>query len=95
MERKFPQFLEALSPQFIPNNMDAKRRQLTPSDVEQMTPQFIQPPMQWEPEACEKLNDVPKVFLQRKVTDIAQRAHSYGLSSVSAEFMETLQWARK
>lgn len=93
MEKTFPQFLQVLTPHFVPN-VDVRTRRLTPSDIEAMTPEYIQTPIQWEPEACEKLNSVPKVFLRRVVTGIAERAHTRGLTTVTAEFMEEVHWTR-
>jgi len=71
--------------------MKQKDRRLTPSDLEQLV-DHIQPPIKWEADACERLKDVPDIFLKRVVTGVAQRAHSHGFTTVTADFVDEFHW---
>lgn len=83
-------FLEFLPPYHVPN-MAIQEKRLTPSDVEPLV-EHIDPPLKWEPDACERLNDVPNIFLKRVVTGVVERAHSRGLTVVSSDFMDEMHW---
>lgn len=87
-----PRFLEMVSPYQVPT-VERRRMQLSPEIVESMM-QDTPTNLPWEPEACAKMAEmhIPRVFLKRVLTGIAERAQSRRLKAVTAEFIDQVYW---
>jgi hypothetical protein len=70
----------------LPPKYHTASRKFHPDFIESMTT-HIHPPMKWDEDACDKLKDIPWAHLKRIVTGVAERAHSRGLTTVTADFI--------
>jgi len=55
----------------------------------------IDPTVQWDWEACEKLKKVPRIFLQKVLKGIVAEAKKQGRTQVTASFMDELNASKK
>jgi hypothetical protein len=73
--------------------MDLKgNKSKSSSDLVASLVTHVDPSLQWEPEACAKLEGTPQMFLKRVVIDMVERAHARGLTTVTRDFVDEMQW---